>query len=199
MPFSNWLKQMSGHLVMWLNKMEASNIYKVLFANKCNLYSGGSKGAPPTDQDFLNFMRFWENLTILDVGTPRGLAPPPTRNPVPAPVVHIINLKSHIFSMIYRYNILQNCKSVNHLKGFAMLQDIIGLIMKKTCDFGSLTNACLPDWMNPVLVFDLGWTPFWAAINVFEHCALFTHWEALEVFGIKTSMLFMLFSHFIYI
>ena len=48
--------------------------------------------------------------------------------------------------MINRYNILQHCKTVNHLQGFvlqvinsfAMLQDIILLIMKKTCDFGSL-------------------------------------------------------------
>ena len=49
--------------------------------------------------------------------------------------------------MINRYNILQDCKTVNHLQGFvlqvinsfAMLQDIVLLIMKKVCDFGSLS------------------------------------------------------------
>ena len=62
--------------------MEASNIFEVLFANKCNLYA--------------------YNKTKI----------------------------TH-FSMINRYNILQHCKTVNHLKGkalkvinsFAMLQE----------------------------------------------------------------------------
>ena len=46
--------------------------------------------------------------------------------------------------MINRYHIIQHCKTfckaLQVIKSFAMLQDVILLIMKKTCDFGSLSE-----------------------------------------------------------
>ena len=59
---------------------------------RCSL-SGGSKGgapgAPPTAQNFLDFMQFWEILTKSYVGAlPRESAPPATGNPGSAPVAY---------------------------------------------------------------------------------------------------------------
>ena len=53
--------------------------------------------------------------------------------------IHIINLKSHIFSMINRYNILQHCKTVNHLQGF-VLQVINSFAMLQK--FKDLSSTC---------------------------------------------------------
>ena len=42
-----------------------------------------SRGRPPTDQNFLNFMQFFGKIwqICMLVPPPEGVAPPPTRNP----------------------------------------------------------------------------------------------------------------------
>ena len=65
------------------------------------------RGAPPsTDQNFLNFMQFLgKSGKFVCWRPPRGLAPPPTENPVSAPgnkrsVVHfLLVFLSHILSI----------------------------------------------------------------------------------------------------
>ena len=55
----------------------------------------------------------------------------------------VINYQNHMFFYDYWYNILQHCKTVNHLNGktlkvinsFAMLKILYLLIMLKMCDF----------------------------------------------------------------
>ena len=53
----------------------------VLPIRHVNLAVADPRGCP-TDQNFLNFMQFWENPANLYVGAPQGLAPPPSGNPV---------------------------------------------------------------------------------------------------------------------
>ena len=55
--------------------------------NQWQIQGGRPGPAPPTDQNFLNFMQFFEKIwQICMLGPPpEGLAPPPTRNPGSAP------------------------------------------------------------------------------------------------------------------
>ena len=56
--------------------------------------SDADSRGPPTDQNFLNFMRFLaKSGKFVCWRPPGGLVPPPTENPASAPVCHgVLNL-----------------------------------------------------------------------------------------------------------